>query len=501
MTKFYIHDVLCALLVSYMFIHRYTSLDISTLWIASLIGLVFVIVRFIPQKTKKIVVILFLLWGIGETFLCILQKEQWIASNHSLFNITGSFGNPGPLGGFLGIIIAGLIDFMFRNYKNKTIFFIYGTIGIVLFWGLILSNSRAGLLASLVGTIPLGLKKFVKLLQGKNRTKVLLFTLLLLIIGCTSAFFIYIINPYSANGRLFIWYNSIKLIKEHPILGWGTGGWTANYMLCQADFFSTHPNSSFMSIADNVSYPYNEIIHIAVNYGLIGIILFISLFISLLIHQQSFDYQKSIKTSLFSFLLFSIFSYPFSIVHLLVLWIFMMASLESKTINLIKISKQIKCFFVITLIATFSSTAIYLHLLYSSCIHDIKYYPYFQHNPDIMFKYAQQDNISINPSFRSEMLLKTAFLYPSSDTYCWLGDDLVEKGEYKKAEYYYKIAMNMTPNRIGAGYKLFKLYLAQEDTLSAIKTGSDVIKKKIKIDNNRSLGMLGEIERILSSLY
>lgn len=308
MTKFYIHDVLCALLVFYMFIHRYTSLDISTLWIASLIGLVFVIVRFIPQKTKKIVVILFLLWGIGETFLCILQKEQWIASNHSLFNITGSFGNPGPLGGFLGIIIAGLIDFMFRNYKNKTIFFIYGTIGMVLFWGLILSNSRAGLLASLVGTIPLGLKKFVKLLQGKNRTKVLLFTLLLLIIGCTSAFFIYIINPYSANGRLFIWYNFIKLIKEHPILGWGTGGWTANYMLCQADFFSTHPNSSFMSIADNVSYPYNEIIHIAVNYGLIGIILFISLFISLLIHQQSFDYQKSIKTSLFSFLLFSIFS-------------------------------------------------------------------------------------------------------------------------------------------------------------------------------------------------
>ena len=166
MTKFYIHDVLCALLVFYMFIHRYTSLDISTLWIASLIGLVFVIVRFIPQKTKKIVVILFLLWGIGETFLCILQKEQWIASNHSLFNITGSFGNPGPLGGFLGIIIAGLIDFMFRNYKNKTIFFIYGTIGMVLFWGLILSNSRAGLLASLVGTIPLGLKKFVKLLQG-----------------------------------------------------------------------------------------------------------------------------------------------------------------------------------------------------------------------------------------------------------------------------------------------------------------------------------------------
>lgn len=214
MTKFYIHDVLCALLVFYMFIHRYTSLDISTLWIASLIGLVFVIVRFIPQKTKKIVVILFLLWGIGETFLCILQKEQWIASNHSLFNITGSFGNPGPLGGFLGIIIAGLIDFMFRNYKNKTIFFIYGTIGMVLFWGLILSNSRAGLLASLVGTIPLGLKKFVKLLQGKNRTKVLLFTLLLLIIGCTSAFFIYIINPYSANGRLFIWYNFIKYMTK-----------------------------------------------------------------------------------------------------------------------------------------------------------------------------------------------------------------------------------------------------------------------------------------------
>ena len=60
---------------------------------------------------------------------------------------------------------------------------------------------------------------------------------------------------------------------DNPLFGTGTGGWLANYMHFQADFFALHPLSSWGMLADNAVCPYNEFLHIAAEQGLLGLVL------------------------------------------------------------------------------------------------------------------------------------------------------------------------------------------------------------------------------------
>ena len=45
------------------------------------------------------------------------------------------------------------------------------------------------------------------------------------------------------------------------------------YMLVQAQYFTEHMKSPYISVADNIIYPFNEYIGIIVGYGLFGIVL------------------------------------------------------------------------------------------------------------------------------------------------------------------------------------------------------------------------------------
>lgn len=44
------------------------------------------------------------------------------------------------------------------------------------------------------------------------------------------------------------------------------------YMFYQADYFRNHPQFAFLDVADNVTYPYNELLHIAVETGMCGLV-------------------------------------------------------------------------------------------------------------------------------------------------------------------------------------------------------------------------------------
>ena len=60
------------------------------------------------------------------------------------------------------------------------------------------------------------------------------------------------------------------MIADHPLWGTGTGGWLANYMYYQADFFVNHPDSIYQMLADDVIYPYNEYLLVITEHGLAG---------------------------------------------------------------------------------------------------------------------------------------------------------------------------------------------------------------------------------------
>lgn len=491
-----IQDILLCIFVAMIFIHRYIPVDISSLWQYLLVGLVYFVVRSIPLYIKKYFVFFILCWGMCEIIIVLLQKWHWISSNHSWFDITGTFGNPGPLGGFLGILCAGVINVIYRRRGiNEVRTLAWILIGVLLMYGVIASDSRSSLLAAFTGGVVIFIRRIVYLIQENRIKRVVVECFSTFMILSTVSVILYCLKPDSADGRLLVWLNTLRLISDYPVFGWGTGGWTANYMLYQADFFATHPHSSFIMLADNVAYPYNEILHIGAEHGLLGIALFIWIIIESLRVRPSDCWSESLLTSFWAFIVFSLFSYPFDIFSLLALFAFLVGSLEFRPVFYIRIPRlihKVSFFIVLTIL---SGLSVHSYGLYKKAWHDPDLLPYFQYNPDIMYMYSQMETVP--DSMRSDILNRTSFLCPDSEIYCMLGDESMNMGNLDKAEILYRKAIDMVPSRITPRYKLFKLYISRGDTILAVSLGRIVLSLKPKVESTKTLRMKGEIKDFL----
>ena len=300
-----IQDIMLGILVAMIFMHRYVPVDISSLWQYLLVGMVYLIARFASVYVRKYVSFVVLCWGVCEVIIVLLQEWHWISSNHSWFDITGTFGNPGPLGGFFGILCAGVINVIYRRRGiNEIRTFSWILIGVLLMYGVIASGSRSGLLAAFTGGVVIFIRRIVYLIQENRIKRVVVECFSTFMILSTVSVILYCLKPDSADGRLLVWLNTLRLISDYPVFGCGTGGWTANYMLYQADFFATHPHSHFIMLADNVAYPYNEILHIGAEHGLPGMALFIWIIIESFRVRPS-DCRQKVCSYPFGRLLFS----------------------------------------------------------------------------------------------------------------------------------------------------------------------------------------------------
>lgn len=491
-----IQDILLGILVVMIFVHRYVPVDMSSLWQYLLVGLVYFLTRSSSVYVRKYASFSILCWGVCEVIIVFLQKLHWTSSNHGWFDITGTFGNPGPLGGFLGILCAGVANVIYRRKrKNDIRTLVLLLIGVLFMYGVIVSGSRSGLLAAFTGIMVIFIRKIVSLIQ-ENRVKTV-------VIGCLSALTIlssigvilYCLKPGSADGRLLVWLNTLRLISDNPILGWGAGGWTANYMLYQADFFATHPQSSFIMLADNVAYPYNEILHIGAEHGLPGMALFIWIIIESFRVRPSDCQSESLLVSFWAFIVFSLFSYPFDIVLMLALFAFLAGSLEFRPVFFIRIPQLIHKISFFIMLTILSSLSVHFYRLYKKAWYNPELLLYFQYNPEIMYMYSQMETVP--DSMRSDILYRTSFLCPDSEIYCLLGDENMEKGNLDKSEWFYRKAVDMIPSRIAPRYRLFKLYLSKGDTISAVSLGRDILSFKPKVESIRTLKMKGEIKSFL----
>lgn len=172
-------------------------------------------------------------------------------------------------------------------------------------YGLLLSGSRAGWTAALVGSI-IFLWQWLKRKHTIKVKPTLLKSGFLLIITIF-IISIYFIRRDSADGRLLIWYNTITMIKDYPLFGIGAGGWQANYMLYQAEYFLQNPNSPYILLADNIFYTYNEFLHITAEQGIVGLVVVTWLFYALFSYKEKNNTDHCLESALITFLVFSFF--------------------------------------------------------------------------------------------------------------------------------------------------------------------------------------------------
>lgn len=261
--------------------------------------------------------------GIGFSIVCfilsgygLLQYSGYIPSTHYAFPITGTYENPAGFAAVQAALFPFASVLCFDKEQKRLISWLAGLTAVACALTITLSGSRAGLLA-ICASAAVVLAFKTKVLSLFKTHKWL--WVVLVLVAVALSFLLYRVKTGSANGRLFVWSICWDMIKERPLFGYGIGGIEKHYMDAQAAYFSVHPDSPYVMLADNVTHPFNEYIKLTVNYGLVG--LTIALCLLALTIKRLFNSRENVKVIglavTASVFVMCQFSYPF---HYAAVW-------------------------------------------------------------------------------------------------------------------------------------------------------------------------------------
>lgn len=427
------------------------------------------------------------------------------------FSVTGNFNNPGT---YAATLSAGFPISLFASttQRSKMKRCIYGTIPVFVAIAVALSGSRAGILSVLISII------FFLFIKQKITIKHLLFLFVSLIaVGIT----LYFYKKDSADGRLLIWSCSWEMFKDKPLLGFGVEGFWKNYMNYQANYFSKHLNSPFAVLADNTFRPFNEYITLLVNYGIIGLFMFIS-FVYFL--WKSYKRNKRLETNIAATCLLSIgvyacFSYPLSVPFVWltiissVFTIFYFANYSIKIIVPFKRGIQVIIIFVSSLLIVlvskdmlvvyrWSNTKIYPTKSDQFIITLLQYdklYNELKSDYTFLYNYAEVLNAAGLCRKSLEITRECVTLCADYDLEILIGDNLIKTGNYVEAQKHFKLASNMCPVRFIPLYALFKIYQKTGKNDEAKIMAKKIACKSVKVSSFKIIMIKKEVENYLAS--
>lgn len=437
--------------------------------------------------------------------LCCLQALYGLGQYFSLlpkfanFPITGTFDNPA---GFVACI-SMLYPFVLHKdgVVSRQVCIWKGGLALLCILTIALSESRTGILTVLVITV-IWLYRDTKLLSFFKNYRLQTRVLVILSILAVVVSLLYVFKLNSANGRLLIWRVALSLINESPFLGHGPGGFWANYMNAQADYFVKYPDSHFILLADNVKYAFNEYIHLLVEYGFLGLLIMCCyvthIFIAYRKHPD--DFKTPVLYSIIALLIMSLFSYPMAYPFVWILtglFLAILAYRKSPIFYMPKIIRLLGVFMIIFFVLLpliqkyrderkwFEISQLSLAGKTKDVIYDYKEL-YTRMNGDGLFMYNYGAELAyVNKYEESRQILEEcALIFNDMDVQILLADNYKQLRCFDKAERCLLLAHNMCPNRFIPLYQLVKLYIEQGNENDALLIANKILKMKVKIPSN-----------------
>lgn len=372
--KFTPIDLTLGLLFIYITINRFM---LQEAWGLSLryyellgLGALYIILRQVDRSIYVWLFIAVIISGCIQAIYGNLQLYGFYPSHHSGFQMTGSFFNPGPYGGFLAVVFpVALGVYLLRHsllkvqgsklrvrdlvtsflYKRNAtsieidsnslknillrILSLAGVFSILMV--LPASQSRAAWLAAAISGGYLIAVKYQWIDRFKHRlntyTKRISVMVLagLMVLGV--GYGLYTFKPDSADGRMLIWNVSSTMVMDSPWVGHGFDRFKALYMNYQAAYFQENLESETAGLADNVYYAFNEPLQFVIENGAVGIVMLLALVLSIFAasdgrHKPLLDIAKA---GLLSIIVFSLFSYPMQILPIKVIGVLLMATVAT----------------------------------------------------------------------------------------------------------------------------------------------------------------------------
>lgn len=487
------------LLLHTLFVTRLDSLDPIQFWQWIAILLVYVWSRQINNPVFPLGALV--LSGVFQSVLALLQFYELLESNHPLFSTTGSFGNPGPLGGYLAVCLIAAAGLARRFFKKRVLRTVFLLGAFVILLGLLSTDSRAAGLAGLIGLAVVFGDVVIRVWKKHKKVVLPLFIACFLFGG----YLMYTYRPASADARLLIWKISAGMILEKPFEGHGAEAFRKEYMLHQAEYFENNPDSHFLPVADEVGYPYNEFLHVWIEYGVLGVLIVFGLFISVLFSFQQNDSPQTSKAAFTGLIIFSLFSYPSYIFPLLLLFPLLIGSIKSNTKYVIYVRRignlvflaiiSGLCFLCFNSYLFYRRTSQHLNALFTQ--DDEKSNSFFDdHFSRLKLNHSFSNAYSFflreNPDY--DKMLQLA---PTYELYCEIGDLLIEREEYDEARHYYQQASYMIPTRIRPNYSLWRLNVLQGNINESIMMAKKILSQPVKVENSYTIRVKTEIKKYL----
>ena len=339
----------------------------------------------------------------------------------------------------------------------------------------------------------------------------------------------YFLKKDSADGRTLTWKIAFQTAQKHPF-GVGLGNFSGAYGDVQAAYFDSGKGTETEEyVAGSPEYGFNEYLQIAVESGVISLALFIIIvFLSL----RSFIISKEwgIAGSIVSLLVFAFFSYPFSILPFLIIFVFLLAmtksnnrtritqiyaddNLKSAIIRVIRII----CVPVLCLLFTafclynryptyeaykkWNANRIYYDAgAYRNTITNYEsLYPLLDDQVQFLFEYAQSLSKSEQYAESNEVLKRAIQISCDPMLYNVMGKNHQALKEYDMAESCFVKASNITPNRLYPFYLLTKLY-HEMGLQGKVKEMAMIVEtKEPKVQSTAIKEMRQEVKKIYNS--
>lgn len=472
-------------------------------------------------KIKKWFPLLFALLSLSICTDGFLQYAGVYPSRNGYFDVTSFFINPAPLAAFLTVLIPYLALPLLEKEKKRSLGLSVQII--VISMSLLSSLVIIVLVWSRTSWVALAvmITVYCIVFRRKKRNSVLLLSGIA--VGfCLLVGGLYFLKPQSANGRLLTYLVSFHIWKHAPLFGIGWHNYGFYYNQFQAGYFQHHFTSPFSNLADDLGVSYNEFVHIAVELGIAGLILFIgSLFVTLNFTKtkSASSFEKSAWLSMVGIIAVGLFSYPLSQPFVWVLFIFNIAILSLCNQHaLFRVSnlklKAVACIAILVALGLIyrSSVTLKASLKWEKAFHIVsenpekglniyaRLYPKLKDYPAFLYNYGYELSMAKRYSKSLALLQKARSHMYNYDLLLRTGYVQQQLSNYRDAEQQYKQAHYLIPSRLVPCYLLMKLYEDWSKRQKAIHMAKQILQMKPKVHSEEAMFLKNQTQVALDSL-
>ena len=451
--------------------------------------------------------------GIYQSCLVLGKLLGYGISNHLRFVVTGSFFNPGPCGIFLAGVFVLAVAMMKKGYRKvgfNLMFVRYVTacvtFGVTLV-ALVPTMSRAGWIGALVGVMLLYRREIVA--WGNTRRRWVIGGGIVGMIVVLTLF--YLLKKDSANGRLFIWQNTVSAYWKTPLFGVGIDGFERAFAEAQHDYFEKEKvleqDNRHVEMAGVVESAFNEPLALFLLLGAVGgVLTAMVLFFKL----QRLTAYSCVAVAL---LVASFFSYTFYIPSIAIVFLFAVAQLPDRRVRGGRYV-NVLMFGIMGIVVLFfdfrefgrreayrkwkNNAVYYTWEDYQSVVEEYgKLYPVLKNDFKFLFEYGHSLH-KVGRYEESNIMLKRGIRH-SADPMFWniAGNNYLALKQYDQGMTAYLRAYYTCPNRVYPLYLLTKLEAERGDTTMMNYYGRILLGKRPKVPSLAVDEMKFEIRKML----